>query len=222
MQVNCLAVEGGRCGRCRQGFVLWDGACIVPTANCRVFAINTGLCVECQGNYTFIASTSQCQQTPSNCLRVNPSGFCAECLQGYTLLSGLCQQQITIQNCQVSSGGICLTCNPGYYWNLNRRACLELPSNCLNADPNGICTQCTSGFRLGNGMCMRNVEFCVEYGGGNDGGCVRCVNGYGVFQGGCVVLPAYCVRADRIRCLECIRGYNLSNGQCIASIPNCA
>lgn len=129
-----------------------------------------------------------CVELPENCLAANPDGTCTECTEGYEVQDGVCVECVVEEpedHCAeygyiekikkkwytYAAKGcveVCKYCNEGYYLTEDY-ICVELPENCLAAEPDGTCTECAEGYEVQDGVCVECVveepeDHCAEYG----------------------------------------------------------
>lgn len=100
-----------------------------------------------------------------------------------------------LNTCSVSSF-ILPNCPAGTYYDSNGQKCMNCSANCVNCTSNTICTSCSRGYNVSNGVCMTicgdgviaGSETC-DTGYNPQPGCIQCnvVQGYS-----CVGQPSVC------------------------------
>lgn len=200
---NCLGYEGTQCIKCRDGFSLVQGNCVVQDENCVIYGQNGIICTTCNKNYHPDAQ-GKCQPDAPGCTYQN--GACVSCCAPFTYNSQLkiCQ----IPNCQEANNQGCIKCRAPFTASSNR---LCVISNCLRSDSNS-CLQCKPQYHLNNGGCVADSPNCRFYSAA--GACELCVDKYVLSSSGeCVEGSLSCIsysQSDRTKCLECGTGYFLN------------
>jgi hypothetical protein len=122
-----------------------------------------------------------CVLLPNYCLTVNYIGNCLSCTTGNVIYNSRCVPNTSIANCQNYSlpTFACLVCVSGYYLGANS-ICTALPPNCGNANANGICQQCVSGYTLVGQKCLTTIPNCGTY--APTGQCQQCNSGCTISQ----------------------------------------
>lgn len=99
--------------------------------------------------------------------------------------------------------------------------CMVVPDYCAQANNQGQCLNCITGYTLSNGICYKDIPNCAKWSAGN---CVQCIDQYYLQNGLCYKYPDYCQTFDTLTlsCLKCITGYQLSFGRCVINLStNC-
>lgn len=119
------------------------------------------------------------------------------------------------------ANGVCAICNTGYYLS-SSSTCIILPTNCLAANPNGVCTNCAAGYIAAGGQCVAGTANCQSF-DPNTALCLACVQGYYLTSNNrCLLLPQFCLSASQNgSCTNCKSGYSVSGGICVVTISNC-
>lgn len=92
--------------------------------------------------------------------------------------------------------------------------CFKVAEYCVQANAQGQCLNCITGYVLSNGICVKEIPNCLRWGPGT---CLQCADQYYLQNGLCYKSPDYCFTFDSftLQCLKCIAGYDLSMGRCI-------
>ena len=232
------------CKSCFKGYYVPKGIDFSPT-KCR--KCDEG-CLECiSDNETDNSVCIRCQESEYE----YEDDYDEDYLKLYKLYNGKC-----IKRCQIGEkekcGSCneeddkydqCLTCNDGYYFdiNYNKSICRKIEiENCTQAiieSDNVKCTQCSNGYILYMGQCEKACDF-----GYRGDSCASCNQTY-QFRESCAschsgfyLLPyenkticSYCnnnytldckeceYESGNIKCTECNSDSFLANGQCIKS-----
>lgn len=232
------------CTSCVNDYILANNRCI-STAACAIFDTQ-GYCIECfPGYYLNQGKCIPCNPPCNNCTSLTT---CTSCLGSYNLINTMCNCPDNCKTCDIKSY-VCAECNVGYYVNLGRcTKCQQQCKTCnkansctscygnytLNSDsqcacPQGCktcdeinykCLECTNGYYLKTGVCVKCIEPCATC---NATTCFSCLGIYNLTAGNCSC-PSTCAYCDlkTWTCLVCNNGYYLNDGSCIACIKPCA
>lgn len=132
-------------------------------------------------------------------------------------------------------------CDPGFYPDQQTRVCLPCSANCASCSGPSVCTFCTSGTTLNNGVCVTSslncpsgqfkyndicVNSCPAGAFNREGYCVRqCATNLYYWQGGCYEICPTNLRTADACALVCPIGFvkkdlvcvPISNQQCAPS-----
>ena len=167
---ECSAADStGKCTSCVNTAYLLDSA--------------TGKCnpVDCGTGRFFSVANAGCTVLPSKCAKVNLiTQKCIECISAHFLhpLTNACEKPIGSENCItwnfLTLPQKCDRCQDGYIWELNKCRltgaskvpcpagkilvgvfCIHLPPFCKSLNKYYHCSQCTNGYRLEAGDCVK-------------------------------------------------------------------
>lgn len=219
LESNCLFANSlGQCIQCVQSYVLVSSICYPAIPFCFNHSTSSYVCLQCfQGYYLF---NRTCNRIPVGCLNM-VNNMCASCMQGYNISNGLCilVDNATCIKYQLISN-VCIECKAGFYL-ANNNICMRIPEYCTQANNQGQCLGCVTGYTLRNGICYKEVPNCLRWGQGD---CLLCADQFYLQNNLCYRFPDFCQTFDNITlsCLRCVSGYQLSFGRCIINLQtNC-
>lgn len=225
---NCFTCESeDSCSMCMTGYITAENGtecvnasteeddCPSNITNCETCNA-LGWCTECSANYT-LNGAGGCCPTPSQnvayCLQYENScsNTCVKCSKGTFAIGSQntggtqclgfpCQ----LSNCAYCyNSDVCLVCSEGY--NLINGNCTQYNNtcnvnNCANCS-SGTCQSCINGYTLYNGVCVCNIQNCLECQGAEF--CVSCA------------FPTIATIVNSAGCVPEIIPYSLCN------VPNC-
>lgn len=116
------------------------------------------LCTQCRTGFYF-NGINACVPAPDNCNQVAQNGACTKCIEGYILQNGICYK--FDPNCIAYNATtfVCRACNEGFYLNY-QFSCQPIPTNCIAANPFGVCLTCRSNYSLSSGQCFPIIPQC--------------------------------------------------------------
>ena len=218
---KCLQLDSfGNCLQCEQYFQLTSGRCIA--IGCLNYSPSTYVCLQCSSGYNLRADgVCEVKISIPNCFSPVNATFCGVCDNGYIQLLGQCFIRINWCLSYYDQTGLCSKCSAGYYVTY-RGQCIPLPSFCQQADVNGNCQLCNQGYRVFEGKCLPNIQYCQGF-DPRTGQCINCMaNYYLSSEGLCKYIPAFCTGAlPSGDCTGCQSGYELVAGLCVAKIAYC-
>lgn len=105
---------------------------------------------------------------------------CTPCKDGQFLNSGTCMACPSVCS-TCTTGGKCLTCRDGFYFNQNGRCapleCNQPCSQCyLKGNVSNMCIDCVEGFYLDNYQCKPCITGCADCDYADI--CTKCQDGY--------------------------------------------
>ena len=207
----CYESTFGICNSCISGYYLdkKNDKCVESQIeNCKqtLDGINCDIC-----NVNFYLSENKKCSDANNCDTVE-DGKCIKCIDNYFLSqNGYCTYE---KNCKTADKdtGECTECSPGFYLDTINKKCKSNEEDeefyyCTKADIS--CTQCDTGYFLGEDKKCTNTENCVE---SQNGKCLECKkNLYYTENGKCSSIEYCKIIEDNSAsaCDECIDGYYL-------------
>ena len=173
---NCTDCDNDKCTKCKEGFLLDDGACKEHCSegkkpdgkecvncnmnNCDNFILDSCNCTKCkEHNYL---DDSKCYSCDNNCKScAGNSTNCTECLPGDFLEKNHCYS-CSNPNCQIkeSDNCRCKTCKEGYFLN-STYICESCIANCASCQNTTTCDICKEGFHKDQkGSCIQCPNNC--------------------------------------------------------------
>lgn len=223
---NCRRMVNNTCAECARSYTMIGGNCILVNQLCKTADNSTGLCTSCYPGYLLISGNCTVPtNTDPNCIQKSGT-ICLYCANGYWLSNNACAK--LTRNCQTydQSTGYCSTC-PVNNRLVNGDCVMALSSdaNCVTVGSNGLCTECTTNFYVGNnGVCTLVSSLCADF-NYSQRVCSVCIDGYVLQDGECLYpslgVDANCERYSGSYCSRCKANYYLSNYYCTLIDSNC-
>ena len=172
--------------------------------------VKYGNCIMCDYEYE-LSKDNKCVSS-LNCLK-SENGICIKCEDGYHL--GLDNRCINIENCIYSNKqGKCIECKNDYYFNSNKKLCLQAINqykNCKKTSSNEYCEECKDNFYLSvpDKICYNNTEDNIFYkcsiSTDNGTECLYCINNYfiGIKDLKCSKIEGCAISENENKCIEC-------------------
>jgi proprotein convertase subtilisin/kexin type 5 len=209
----CLTSNSnGQCLTCYAGDIFSSPLCLVLAANC-ASTTSSGTCATCGSGYTLLSGLCVSLASLDPACSSFTGTTCNGCLSGYYLNSGICVQANPACLSYNMNTGACTACYNGLsVWG---NTCGNIAGiNPFCATLNGtVCSVCTTGYTLYNGICYLANPFCSSYGPG--GICLTC--SLGNLQGFLCLVDTSCDSYDgNGNCLTCPFGFTLWNLQCVS------
>jgi hypothetical protein len=172
-------------------------------------------CTNCEDGYAVSSDGQKCISF-KNCLKLAEGDQkCSECQYRFLLNSnGQCERS----TCSEMEGGVCISCQPGYY--LKEKQCykITLPYCQKLSDSNeNECEECLKILSSSNGKCVapeKIIKGCAKY--DTKGKCTECADDY-TFKNGNCDFNSCSDRETKIEmCGICEAGFDLDDaGLCI-------
>lgn len=203
---------------CQSPYVLFNGQCVLQTANCQSYN-QYGNCQQCNSGYDLFSDNSCSLRSTSTCSQ-NSGINCIKPASSYVIINGsACYSRNNIG--QIGANGTITSCLSGNFLWTSNNICWPLDFNCIQQTVPGTCLQCsTSALSLINGRCVFQKLNCLTY--SPYGLCSSCATNYILWTGEC--RPSNCVSLNSTNgyCTTCATNYQMLLGVCIQKkILNC-
>jgi hypothetical protein len=213
---DCLIndIDGNQCHICIEGFYINVNSCKEGTlSNCKVYQRTVELCDICNDGYDQYKGS--CYLHKDFCLEYATGGACQKCQSKKWVVNGNCFD-ITVANCD-ASGGVedkCTTCALNHFLTLDGKCEKSNVANCGTHKTNeNYCAVCNGGFKEFNGICRKDVAFCVSW-LADGSACTGCDATYELFEQQCVTKVEGCLKYVDNLCTQCVTGKRVFNKKC--------
>lgn len=227
---NCIDQQKEICKKCKDGYILQNNKCILPTECPENSTYNDTIkkCV-CNFNYDHHGDAPYCYKTVSNC-KTQYKEECTECKVNFYLKDNFCYPSIS--KCEVQNGDICTKCESGYgVHNGSGKICYKDIENCENGyQKEDRCERCIGGYGTHGdptlSQCYKDVNNCITYSPADREFCTVCEEGYETHGDGKCYEKTFCdqypntIPIDGKCVCDTSRGYEGEPGSCSQTVDD--